>query len=70
MAQITIKFRDDEARTIKAFLCQRYRMNKNTGLETLCKIAIRQEVAAEAQKELDEAERVLAEEQAAEEATG
>jgi hypothetical protein len=55
MTKITIKFRDDEARAAKLFLQAYYGKNKNTSLETLAKMAIRQVVAVQAQKELYEA---------------
>ena len=51
--KIEIRFRSDEARAIQAYLAQRYGKRKDTDLATLVKIAIRQEVAAEARKELD-----------------
>lgn len=53
--RIEIRFRSDEARAIQSFLAQRYGKRKDTDLATLAKIAIRQEVAMEAKKELDEA---------------
>jgi len=57
MAIITIKFRNAEARTIRAFLATYYGKNKNTSIETLAKRAIRDIVAIQAQRELDEAMR-------------
>lgn len=59
--KIEIAFRDDEARRILGFLRARYK--SRASLEALCKIAIRQEVAAQAKIELDEAENVIAETQ-------
>ncbi len=53
--KIEISFKDDEARAIRSYLAQRYGKRKDTNLATLAKIAIRQEVAMEAKKELDEA---------------
>jgi len=59
METITIKITDRDARVIAGFLRAAYGKNKNTSLNTLCEIAIRTEVAKQAQKELDEAEKEL-----------
>lgn len=50
--RITLKFRDTDARTITYFLRRRY--NSKADLEKLVMVAIRREVASEAEKELDE----------------
>ncbi len=50
--RITLKFRDTDARTITYFLRRRY--SSKADLEKLVMVAIRREVASEAEKELDE----------------
>ena len=52
--RIELKFRDDDARSIKYYLQRRYK--SKASLEKLAMVAIRREVANEAQKELDELE--------------
>jgi len=55
--KLTIAFRDSDARTITYFLRRRYHSKAN--LENLAKLAIRTEVAKEAEIELKEAESKL-----------
>jgi len=50
--RIILKFRDTDARTITYFLRCRY--NSKADLQKLAMVAIRREVAREAEKELDE----------------
>ena len=50
--QITLKFRDTDARSVKYYLQKRHSSKVN--MEKLCLLAIRREVAKEAKKELDE----------------
>ena len=50
--RITLAFRDSDARTVE--YCLRRRYNSKASLEKLAMVAIRREVANEAQKELDE----------------
>lgn len=57
--KVEIRFREDEARVIQGFLRARYK--SKASLETLCKLAIRTEVAAQAKIELEEAEAAEAE---------
>lgn len=52
--QITLKFRDTDARTVEYYLRRRYGGTRKAKLEKLAMVAIRREVANEAQKELDE----------------
>ncbi len=52
--QITLKFRDNDARTVTYYLKRRYNARSTAKLERLAMVAIRREVASEAQKELDE----------------
>ena len=54
MQKITLEFTNDDARSIAYFLRKRYSTDARTGLKRLCGIAVRQEVAQQAQKELDE----------------
>ena len=49
--QITIKFKDDDARSTEYFLRKRYK--SKASLEKLAKVAILREAAQEAQKEVD-----------------
>jgi hypothetical protein len=53
--KITLTFSDDDARAARSFLADRYGKRKDTSLEVLAMIAIRQEVAAQAQVDLDTA---------------
>ena len=50
--QVILKFRSDDARTVNYFLRRRY--NSKADLQKLAMVAVRREVANEAQKELDE----------------
>lgn len=50
--QITIKFKDNDARSTEYFLRRRYK--SKASLEKLAKVAILREAADEAQKELEE----------------
>lgn len=50
--KIELKFRSDDARSVEYYLKRRY--NSKAALEKLAMVAIRREVASEAQKELDE----------------
>lgn len=50
--QITLKFRDTDARTVEYYLRRRY--NSKAKLDKLAMVAIRREVANEAEKELAE----------------
>ena len=55
--QIVLKFRDTDARTVTYYLRRRY--NSKANLDKLIMMIIRREVAAEASKELAEAEESL-----------
>jgi len=50
--RIELKFRDADARSVDYYLKRRY--NSKANLDKLVMVAIRREVALEAQKELDE----------------
>jgi hypothetical protein len=50
--QIVLKFRDPDARTVTYYLRKRY--GSKADLKSLAMLAIRKEVANEAQKELEE----------------
>ncbi len=52
--QITLRFRADDARIVAYYLRRRYKAKSTAKLERLAMVAIRREVANEAQKELDE----------------
>lgn len=52
--QITLRFRTDDARTVTYYLRRRYDAKPKAKLEDLVMVAIRREVASEAQKELNE----------------
>ena len=54
--QITLKFRDADARRVTYYLRRRYQARSTAKLALLAMAAIRREVAAEAQKELDESD--------------
>ncbi len=52
--QITLKFRNTDARTIEYYLRRRYGGSGKAKLDKLVMVAIRREVANEAEKELAE----------------
>ena len=65
MRRVILEFANDDARYVEYYLRTKYGRDKRTPLANLCKIAVRQEVGRQAQKELDEAEQLLDEETAA-----
>lgn len=52
MKWVNIVFSDDEERQIGYYLRKRYRKNKRTNMNSLCKIAILTEMANSAKNEL------------------
>lgn len=62
METITIKVTDQDALAITHYLRAAYGKHKNTSLNTLCEIAVRRAVAAQARVELDESEKLVNEE--------
>jgi len=53
MATVTLKFTDDDARSIEHFLRRKYGKDKRTSFSKLCKIAVLTETAEYAKQELD-----------------
>jgi hypothetical protein len=49
MRQIVIEFTDDEAKYVQSFLRRKYSKDKKIGINELCEIAIRKEVAEQAE---------------------
>jgi len=59
MITVTLNFTNEDARYIEHALRERYNKDKRAGLNQLCEIAIRTEVANQSWKELKEIEKAL-----------